>query len=448
MADRYLDNVGGGNVSPYTSKANAATSLALIDAVDTAGDVIHVEDSHSETLNADATYTLAGTNASPTRILVENWSASDALSTGALILANGAYDITLNGAAYVYGVTFQTTGGAVNATLQFNQTTGNIKQLFEQCTFQVDTTGSSSRINIGTSTNVAGNSVELVNCHMKAASTTAAMCAIISCRFFWSGGSVLSGTNAPALFQLSSNGEGIDATIEGVDLSNAPTGVYIIKTGIGQTGRFLLRNCKLPASWSGSLYEAATMGFRAEMHNCDDGDTNYSIWVEDYAGSIRDEITIVRTGGASDGTRPLSWKMASSANALYKFLTLESPEIVIWNETVGSSVTATIEIVHDSQGAGTGSDLQDDEIWLEAQYLGTSGFPLSVFANNAKTDYKATAADHPNSAEPWTTTGLTTPVKQYLSVSFTPQEKGFIHLKVVLAKASKIVYVCPKPTIS
>jgi hypothetical protein len=452
MTDRYLDSVGGGAVSPYTSKANAATDLDMIDSVDAAGDIIHIEDSHSESWSASKSWTFAGTNANPTRFLCENWSASDTLSTGASItITGGSYIGQIVGdGLYVYGVSFIATGGAVNSKWAINSANGgNTKQVYEHCTFDHQSTGSTAILNIGSGANQPGNSVEFRNCHVGVASSGGSAIVIISTRFIWSGGTILSGTNAPELLKLTSLGEGVDACIEGVDLSNMPTSFDVIDGSIGVTGRVLIRNCKLPASWSGNLLKSAPMGFRAEMHhNCDDGDTNYSIWVEDYAGSIRDETTIVRSGGASDGTTSLAWKMTSSANALYKFLPLESPEIVIWNETAGSSVTATIEIVHDSQGAGTGSDFQDDEIWLEAQYLGTSGYPLSLFADNAKADYKASAADHPNSSETWTTTGLTTPVKQYLSVTFTPQEKGFIHLKVLLAKASKVVYVCPKVTIS
>lgn len=183
------------------------------------------------------------------------------------------------------------------------------------------------------------------------------------------------------------------------------------------------------------------------MHNCDSGDTNYRLWVEDYAGSIKSETTIIRTGGASDGTTGLSWKMATSANAEYPVVHLESPEIVVWSDTTGSK-TVTVEIVHDSQGAGSGSKFQDDEIWLEVMYLGTSGYPLGTWIRDCKADIMATAANQTDSSETWTTTGLASPVKQALSVSFTTAEKGFIHARVVMTKASKTCYVCPKLTVA
>jgi len=178
------------------------------------------------------------------------------------------------------------------------------------------------------------------------------------------------------------------------------------------------------------------------MHNCDNADTNYRLWIEDYLGTIKHESTIVRSGGASDGTTPLSWIMTSLANAEYPTLHLYSPEIAIWNDTTGSSKTVTIEVITDNV------TLNDDECWLEVMHLGTSGYPLGSWVTDCKADIMATAAAQASSSETWTTTGLTTPVKQKLSVSFTPQEKGYIIARVVLAKASTTVYIDPKLTVS
>jgi hypothetical protein len=231
------------------------------------------------------------------------------------------------------------------------------------------------------------------------------------------------------------------ATISGVDLSNFSSSLNLCSFGFN--GIVIFRDCKLPASWSGSLVTGTiTSGARAELYNCDSADTNYRLIVTDYAGSITSETVIVMTGGASDGTTPLSWKMVSGANAEYPLVSLCSPEIVKWNDTTGSAITATVEIITDNV------TLTDAECWIEVQYLGTSGFPLSVFVSDAKADILATAANQSSSSVTWTTTGLGTPVKQKLSVTFTPQEKGFLHAVVHLAKASTTVYVDPLLTIT
>jgi hypothetical protein len=263
---------------------------------------------------------------------------------------------------------------------------------------------------------------------------------------------VLSGGTSPTtLFTATFAFRPGSILIEGVDLSNLNSAVNIFTAAPQTHYPVVMRNCRLPASWptlTGTLVTGTIgcPGNRYEMYNCDGADTNYRLWVEDYAGSVKSETTIVRTGGASDGTTPISWRMNSGSNAEYPVISLASPEMVKWDDTPGAK-TVSVEIVHDSQGAGTGSDLQNDEIWLEVQYLGTDSRPLGSFTSSAKV-MLGTATDYTNSAETWTTTGLTTPVKQILSVSFTTAEKGFIHAKVYLGKASKTVYVDPELTVS
>lgn len=145
----------------------------------------------------------------------------------------------------------------------------------------------------------------------------------------------------------------------------------------------------------------------------------------------------MRTGGASDGTTPISRRMVSTANSKF-FSPLVLGPISVWNDTIGSSLTATVEIVTDNV------TLTDAECWLEVEYLGTSGFPLSLCVSDRSANILATPANQTTSSATWTTTGLTTPVRQALSVSFTPQEKGPIQARVMLARASTTVYVCPK----
>jgi hypothetical protein len=209
-------------------------------------------------------------------------------------------------------------------------------------------------------------------------------------------------------------------------------------------GRVVIRNCKLPASWSGALNVSTNAYFGVvEMFNCDSGDTNYRYRKATHLGTVQDETTIVRTGGASDGVTPWSLKMVSNANAEYPLLTLNSPERVQWNSTVGSPKTITVEFVHDSL-----TNLKDNEIWLEVEYLGTSGVPLGLHISDAAATILTTAADQADSVEAWTTTGLTNPNTQKLSVTLTPQEAGYFHYTVKLAKASTTVYLDPKATVS
>lgn len=205
------------------------------------------------------------------------------------------------------------------------------------------------------------------------------------------------------------------------------------------------KNCKLPSGWSGSFVTGTFVSYseRHEFYNCDSADTNYRIHVKDYAGTLDSETTIVRTGGATDGTTPVSWKITTAANAKETPTPFITPPISVWNETTGSAKTITVEIVHDSVTA-----LDDDEVWVEVTYLGTAGFPLGAVVTDQRADILATPAAQTSSSETWNTTGLANPNKQKLSVSITPQEKGFITARVFVGKPSYTLYVDPEITVT
>jgi len=260
--------------------------------------------------------------------------------------------------------------------------------------------------------------------------------------FHWIGGGFHASTTQPTnLFNTMSAGGRV--LLDGVDLSAGASTMNIAASNTAALIAFVMRNCKLPASWSGTLNNSAGQGSRFSMYNCDSGDTNYRLLIKDGNGDITSETTLVRSGGASDGTTSLSWKLTSNTNALWEHQPLYSDEIVRWQDAVGGSITATIEILHDSA-----TPLTDKDVWLEVQYLGTSGVPLGAIVTDAAADYLATAANQTTSSVTWTTTGMSNPNKQKLSVTFTPQEKGYLIARVALAKASYTVYVCPKMDIT
>jgi hypothetical protein len=446
---RSTDGSDADNGSTW-ALANATLAGACVDAV--AGDTIYVSQVHAETGTGSTVVTFPGTIASPNKIICGNDAAAPptAVATGGSIdNTNGTMDI--RGSFYMRGVTLKGGASGSACAITIGQA-GTGRAVLDRCTLDFSASNSiGSFFKAGASTSTTTSSVDLIATDMKFGAATQGV-SLQGARFNWRGGSILSGgvaiSTLVTLFGSNDHGPGM-AIIEGVDLSQMSSSGNLVNATADVPGILYFRNCKLPGSWSGSLTTAAITlsGFRVEMHNCDSGDTNYRLWVEDYAGSIKSETTIVRTGGASNGTTPIAWKMATSADAEYPHQALESVEIPFWISSTGAK-TATVEIVHDSQGSGTGSDLTNAEIWAEVQYLGTSGFPLGSFTNNAKADILTSAADHDNSSETWTTTGLTTPIKQFLDVAFTVNEIGPAILKVYLAKASSTVYVDPKVTVA
>ncbi len=214
----------------------------------------------------------------------------------------------------------------------------------------------------------------------------------------------------------------------------------LIETGFIQYGSITFRNIKLPANWTGKLLGGApaNVSFRAIMHNATSGTTVYPMWEEDYAGKAVHESVVVKSGGANNGA-PFSWKVTTSATASYPAVPFRSPEIpALWNTVVGSPVTVSIDIVRDSA-----TDLTDGEIWLAVQYGAETG-AMTTFISSAKVSVLAAAVAVPVSTETWTTTGLATPRKQRLSVTFTPARAGFIQGWVATAKPSTTLFIDPK----
>lgn len=448
MANIYVRSTDGSNADNGTTWALAKATLAGADAKpDAAGDTIYVSQAHAESTASAVSLNFAGTPATPSKVLCGNDAAEPptALATTATVTTTSNATLSLAGSFYCYGITFT----ADEATTLAADAGGvGVAQEYKNCSFRTTNAGSAGSFFFAGANNYTPR-LRLTDCTLKF-NATGQKC-FVFCAVDIDGGSIVSGSSTPAyLFTFGTDRTQGRLLVSGFNFSNLSSSMVLCNgAGVG-TGTMIFRSCKLPASWSGTLITGTIPGpgARYEMHNCDSGDTNYRLWIQDYAGSIKQETTIVRTGGASDGTTSLSWKMATSANAEYPHIRLVSPENAIWNDTTGSSKTLTVEIVHDSQGAGTGSRFRDDEIWLEAMALTTSGFPLGAWSADCKADVLATAADQTDSSETWTTTGLTTPVKQSLSVTFTPQEKGPIIWRVVMAKASKTVYVCPKATLA
>jgi len=252
------------------------------------------------------------------------------------------------------------------------------------------------------------NVVELVNCGFQFSATAQKVSCLASGIVTIRGGSILADAAITTFIDLANSAR---AYIEGFDFSNADAAMNIAaNTAHGVI--LQVRNCKMPASWSGSINSSVPgNGAWFELHNSDSADTNYRYERKTKTGTITGETTIVLTGGASDVTTPLSWKMVSNADAEWKHQTLNSGEIVRWNETTASAITVTVEVIHSGVGSGGSGDFTDKELWLEVQYLGTSGTPLSLFVSDAAASYIAAAADQDNSSATWTSEPAT-PVKQ------------------------------------
>lgn len=448
MANLYVRSTDGNNADSGATWALAKATIADALSAAAAGDTIFVSQVHSESSASSVILTSPGTVTNPVKVLCVEDSAEPpvTLAESAVLSTTTSATITFQGSAYWRGISFNTGSGTSGTSLNIGIAATNQWMMFESCLLRIQASGSGGRINLGSAGSGADIQLTLLNCVFRVANAAQGLTA--------RGGNILmtgcvvSAASTPATVFFVSVGLGAMGgrlLVENCDFTNCDSDFDFANTQRSHTS-FVIRNCKLPASWVGTLVRTQQAGAVAEMYNADFSDTNYRSFIQTFYGSIFSEPVIVRSGGASDGTTPLSLRMASGS--LVYPQALASQEIAVWNESTGSPVTVTVQIVHDAQGSGTGGRLRNDECWLDVSYPGTSGFQLGVRVTDAVADVIAAPADQADSAATWTTTGLATPIEQELSVTFTPQEKGWFIARVMLAKASSTVYVDPLATVS
>jgi len=439
VADIYVRSTDGADGDSGATWALAKASAAGAAGIDAAGDRVFFSDNHSETTAGAVTITWAGTRVSPMQLLSGDDAAEPptALLAGATIATTGANHITMGGHFYAHGLSLIAADGSSIGDVILGNNTGDLQTL-ENCRLELRSTSGSCRIR---APNGSRSVVNLVNPTIDFSAT--AQTFIVNGELVIRGGSFAGGTSSPVTLFTMTSGTG-PVLVDGLDCSNLGAGVDFFALSV-ENVLAVMRNCKLPASWSGTLTSAVlAIPSRAEMWNCDAGDTNYRLWIEDGFGTIRDETTLVKTGGASDGTTPISWRMVTHADAEYPLNALRSPEIRSeWIETVGSPVTLTVDILHDSVTA-----LTDAEVWVEVQYLGDASTPKGSFVTDAKASVLAAAANQAASAATWTTTGMANPHEQQLEVTFTPEQKGVALVRVCVAKTSYTLYVDPQAQLS
>lgn len=436
----YRVKSGAAGAADGSTWADAYTTLSAALSGKAATDVIWVAHDHAETQASAMTLTLP--NAWGIQILcvtTDGASGNSGLATTATVTTTGASAMSFLGYGYFYGITFNcATSGTLNLHVHSNNGTPGFIYM-EACKLGMLSNGAGARIVFGNPGNpgVAQRAM-LVNTTMRFGNTGQGINPI---DLIWrsTASAIDTGGSTPSTLFLPTAAPLRRAVLTGVDLSAITGTLVAVSTTVNE---FEFRNCKLGAGValkSGSF--AGPQSGRVTLIRCDSADTNYRFQESSYAGDIYSETTIVRTGGASDGTTGLSFKMVSNASASFAAPLRPSDLLAteIWNETTGSAVAPVLHCVSDNV------TFDEGELWAEADYLGTSGFPLSSPANDHNSNaLTASTTDQATSTETWTTTGLGTPVYQKLELSFTPQEKGPYILRPVLAKASSTVYVCPK----
>ena len=344
------------------------------------GNSFFVSSIHGETQATSITETSPGIVANPCFVYcVKNAPAatppgSADLATTAMIACTGNTILTLNGAWYGNGFTFAAGTGGNPTQLVLSGTW----QKFENCALQkLGTSAANYAIQL-----YAGKT-ELVNTTMQFGSTGD------SFRFdqtaSWKNtASAIVGATLPTALINTAGGSG-SLFMQGIDLSALGSGKTLWTGGSAAApSQTILLDC----SFGASITIASTptvSGTGLDVIRSDSSGTNYQQQRYWYEGSLIPETTIVRTGGAQVTGTGVSWNVTTTAHSLW-VNPFETPIIAIQNSST-SPMTATIYGIWK-----TAALPNNDQIWVEAEYLGNGSYPLGSFATSTKANNLASGS--------------------------------------------------------
>jgi hypothetical protein len=264
--------------------------------------------------------------------------------------------------------------------------------------------------------------------------------------FIWQNtGPVLAGgSSVPNNFIVTqTSGRLCNAVLEALDLSQLTGNLF----GIGFTllGNLLIKDCKLNAS--AAIATPAAPGMTVQLVRCDSGATGYKSARYTYEGTETTETAITRVGGASDPTgQAQSRKIVTTANSQW-LRPFKAEPYAIWNPTTSANVTVTV-----CGTINSGSLPNNDDIWLEVEYLGSATFPIGTMVTTTKSNVLAANAAVASDGSTWNGGGSGagwSPFKLTATLSSPqPGMAGYLHARVRVAKPATTLYIDPQITLS
>lgn len=406
---------------------NALVTAAAAIALAVAGDDFNLATSHAETQAASVTLAFPGTVASPNRIFSCGKTNAPAqgsdVAVGASIAVTGAFNLTVSGEFYMYGVALTSGSGASTTTLTVTTAAGG-HTILEACPLKLNSSSASSTISFsGNATN--GGKVELINCVMTFGSASQSVSGNNGVLIWRNTASALGGATIPTtLFKDGSRA--VVVRLLGIDLSAAGSGKTLF--GAAAVTRLAqLSNCR----FGGSVVISATPttpGSRCEVVGPGTA-ASPRMEVYDYEGTLVAESTIIRSGGASN-----TWKLVTTANANRQrpFACFEE----VYQLAAGSPVTIDLNTITDLNSDATA--LTNADVWIEAQVMDQAGFATTTLYSSAPANLLTAGATMTSGASSgaWTTTGMTTPDARSATLTFTPQTAGYVRVTIKVGRAS------------
>jgi len=339
-----------------------------------AGNTLFVGDDHAETQSSAMTIAFPGVLNNPNNVYCVDHTVavppgSTNLATTATITTTGNSAMTLSGSFALNGIILSYGSGAVSATLSFGSFGGHLVRA-DNCSFKKGGTSANTTPILGTS----NTRVQLFNTTIQQGAT-GDLIGVNGADLYWANTpSAIAGATLPTTL-LNAGFTNITCVLDGVDLSALGSGKTIVGAG-SSGGHYSLQNCKLGSSVT--IAGTPTGVNTTDVVNSDSSGTDYQFQRYWYQGTEVPETTIVRTGGASNGTTALSAKITTTANSLW-VSPFEAQPMGIWNPTTGANVTVTL------RGIWNAASLpNNDQVWFDCEYMGSSGSPIASFATCTK----------------------------------------------------------------
>jgi hypothetical protein len=443
--------VGGG--APHARIASAFRTGWFGD-----GDTVYVGDNHAESQATAIDWGpfSQGDNVNGGRLLCHNHAGPyppTALATGATVstTANVNFTYQMIGTLYVYGITFKAGVGLTSGFSYLILTPNAGSYLyFDKCSFRIEggSPGAPTYIQIG-GTGVLQAMVVFNNCTTWFFNPLNGIVPA-SGAFIWQNtGPVLEpGSATPtALLTFGPGFSGLSAavssvTLEALDLSQVANLTAFNLTNV--PGYLLVKDCKLNASLTvgpphvpGGVIQFVRSGsdstgyYTSTKYSCDGTETT--------------ETSITRVGGSIDPTNQRqSRKIVTTANPQWQRPFFAEP-YAIWNATVGKPVSITV------LGAVPDDVVpNNDDIWLEIEYMGSTASPLGTTINTTKADFFAPSAPLASDASVWSNApDIWSAFKMTATLSSPPPGlPGYIHVRVRAAKPNTTYYVDPQVYVS
>lgn len=432
-----------------TTRANASRYVNyLLNNRVAAGDYIWIDNSHVEAYAGALTLTGAGTPASLVRLISCDFATDTPTvsnySIGATLNATSTSLVTITGAWYAYGITLQAGTSGTNAYItQFGITSGRI-QIYDNCRFELPSTGAGNNA-IWLGTDTGGNiTTTIFKDTVVKFGATGQRFITRHPLFHWysttEGASAVDSSGSAPTTLFTGNSGGFMGLIEGVDLSHVSGNLADLSSR-----NLVFFGCKLHASVvlqiTGSP-TAVTKEPLVSMYSSDSSTSTIRFEERLRAGSIKQDTTVVRTGGAEHNGTAFSWLLTPTSDVGY-FTPLVTSRIIAPVTTTGSK-TITVEVLVDHT-----ADLTDAEIWAELVHYDSASNTLVSVPNDSIALPDTTPTDQPAGVGTgsWTTTGVTNPRSQKVAVTATFDLTGVYYVRVFLA-TQKTVRVCPKAVVT